>query len=1096
MSREVELLKRRLDRERRARKQAEQLLEQKSLELFQTNDRLKTLADEQAMSLKSLRETANALLHSFGLDTMDDDQAGMTELLRVVAELLRDRQRLRRDKEQQLFAINQHTIVSIIDAEGTITYANERLSEISGYLSEELIGQPYTLLSSAERDDTQSNDMWRALRAGEVWRGEIRCRAKYDSLYWVSATVVPLADHAGQGEQFISISTDITQQKSMQEEIRGSRLFLQSMTESLGEGVYALDRWGYCSFLNRAAERLLGCSLMELSMTPMHESLALTDPAGNPLYGDGDLIPGLLRDKHEYRSEYDTFTARDGRVFPIAITLVPLIEGDQPVGVVAIFQDITDRKATEDTLREATRRAEDASRAKSEFLANMSHEIRTPMNAIIGMSHLALQGELSGRQRSYVEKVHRSAESLLGLINDILDFSKIEAGKLDIESVEFRLQNLFHDLSNVLGFKTEEKGLELLFDISNEVPQRMIGDPLRLNQVLLNLCNNAVKFTDAGEVVLGVAVHERGADGVVLDFSVRDTGIGISEEQKQKLFQSFTQADATTTRKYGGTGLGLAISRRLVDMMNGRIWVDSEPGQGATFHVRLPFGEIASDTGQPENGDTCSDLQGMRCLLVDDSSSARVIFSSILETRGVQVDAVRDAYSANARLGGNGSAQRTDYDFMLVDWKMPGVDGIEFLRGQASVLGDAMPPVVMTTAYGREDLEQALQDAGVHVAGILTKPVAPGDLLRAACQAIGRQARMFDTVPEDSQHDLESAVAALQGAHVLLVEDNEFNQEVAVALLSEHDMSVDLACDGKQALDMLSQTNYDGVLMDCQMPVMDGYEATRAIRAEPHYQDLPVIAMTANVLNDDIVRTVASGMNDHIAKPINVRDMFVTMARWITPARPLAADTCSATADEEPDRTLLPELDGIDIACGIRRVGGSAKIYLRLLQKFIDNQSAAVTNTAAALARQDMDTAIRLIHTLKGTAGSIGAARLQQLSAAAESTLREAVSPDAFPDLQPLGDELARVLSELGRIPSPEEDSAATTIGAEDIQALLDRLVGQLGDFDTAAEDTLERLLRVAGPGLRDLLKQVEKSLQRYDFESAKEALNALEQTA
>ena len=1091
MNDELELLQRRFERERRARKQAESLLEKKSLELFQSNEHLRLLSEEQARSLQMLRTTADSLLRSVGLEPMDDDSGGMAEVLRVVTEITKDRERLRRDVEHQMFALNQHAIVSITDAAGVITYANDRFCEISGYPREELLGQTHSVLSSGVHPVEFYATIWNTIISGEVWRGEICNRAKYDSLYWVSAAIVPFLDADGTAEQFISISTDITLQKSMQEELRGSRVFLQSMTESLGEGVYALDKWGYCSFLNPEAERLLGWSLMDLSMTPLHEALQFTDLVGNPMFGENDIIEEVLRDKREYRSEYDTFIAKDGHPFPIAITLVPIIEDEDAVGVVAVFQDITERKLVEDRLREATRRAEDASRAKSDFLANMSHEIRTPMNAIIGMSHLALQTDLNSKQRNYIEKVNRSAESLLGLINDILDFSKIEAGKLDIDAIGFKLQDVFNDLSSVLGFKAEEKGLELLFDIAHDVPRALIGDPMRLNQVLLNLCNNALKFTSSGEVVVSVGVEQRRADDLILQFSVRDSGIGISKEQQQKLFQSFSQADATTTRRYGGTGLGLAISKRLVEMMDGTISVESEPGKGSTFHVRLPFTEIDDQWQKDESPKAQADLRGMRCLLLDDSSSARVIFTSMLEARGMQVDAVKDAYAATARLGDAGS----HYDFLLVDWRMPGVDGIEFLRGQHSAMGIRLPPVIMTTAYGREELAESLRASSIGVAAILAKPVSPADLLGAVSLATGRAQAPQQPGVANAKAAAEAAVSALRGARILLVEDNEYNQEVAVALLTEQNIEVDVACDGEQALRQLQMHTYDGVLMDCQMPVMDGYEATREIRRQPQFQDLPIIAMTANVLNDDIVEALAAGMNDHIAKPINIRDMFSIMAKWITPAHPARDTTPSPQSPGNGQHRVFDVLQNIDVDNGLRRVGGNEVTYLRLLHKFATNQADVVSHAHEALHKGDSATARRLMHTLKGTAGSIGAMRLQHLAADAELTLQHAVSPMSVANCETLQQELDKVLGELAALPdSPGDRPIPGKTSTIDADGLLRRLVSQLEDFDTSAEETIEDLIAATGGAdQKEVLLQVRRAIAQYDFDAARETIISLE---
>ena len=1091
---------RRFHRERSARKQAEQLLEQKSLALFEANKRLQAQADEQAESLRMLRETANMLLSSVGLEARDDEgsDTDLADLVKVVSELVQDRKRLQRDVDRQMSALNHHGIVSITDSSGKIVYANDRLCEISGYTQEELIGQTHAILKSGEHSPEFYDDMWWTLEAGEVWAGEICNRAKSGEMYWVSASIVPFSDGDGKSTQYISISTDITLQKDMQEEIRGSRVFLQRMTESLGEGVYAIDPEGKTTFLNQVAENLLGRGIDELAGAPLHQVANFTDSDGVPLYGDADIAREVMKQCDTYRSEDASFVSADGREFPISLTLVPLIEEGVAVGAVGAFQDITERKQSESRLRDAIARAEEANRAKSDFLANMSHEIRTPMNAIIGMTHLALQTDLSLKQRNFVEKAHRSAESLLGLINDILDFSKIEAGKLDIEAVSFNLQNVFDDLSSVVGFKAEEKGLELLFDLGMGVPRALVGDPMRLNQILLNLANNAVKFTDVGEVVVSVKVEERDEQGALMHFSVRDTGIGMSPEQQARLFQSFSQADASTTRKYGGTGLGLAISKRLTELMEGTIWVESEQGRGSTFHVTLPF-QVTEGTGADGRSMSCeADLSGKRCLIVDDSSSARVIFSSILETQGIEVSAVKDAFAGIKRMSDSTQPDGSPYDFILVDWKMPGLDGVEFMRGQQSTAGAQLPPVIMTTAYGREELEQALREAGLSVAAILAKPVTPCDLIERVANAIGLVAQPAKSA-EVAKPEFDDEVAALRGARVLLVEDNEFNQEVALALLEQNGVSADLAEHGEQALQMLRENEYDGVLMDCQMPVMDGYAATRAIRGELKLDKLPVLAMTANVMHDDIAEALAAGMNDHIAKPINVRDMFAIMAKWIAPANPVAAtggDAPQAVSRSQEDASVFAQLVDIDVNTGLRRVGDSPETYLRLLHKFAENQADALNKVEAAIQTADSDGAVRILHTLKGTAGSIGAGRLQRLAADAEIQVKRELHPESLGNGDALRAELARVLQDLARLPKAMPSAAEAAVEV-DVGSALHELKQQIEDFDTAAEQTVERLLMaVSDPDTQVALRKVARAVGQYDFEQAADALSELEEIA
>ncbi|MCB1773471.1 MAG: response regulator, partial [Gammaproteobacteria bacterium] len=688
-----------------------------------------------------------------------------------------------------------------------------------------------------------------------------------------------------------------------------------------------------------------------------------------------------------------------------------------------------------------------------------------------------------------------------GILNDILDFSKIEAGKLDIEFVDFRLQNLLDDLASVLGFKAEEKGLELLFDVADDVPMYLMGDPMRINQILLNLCNNALKFTESGEVILRVRLRSRQDDQVTLDFAVSDTGIGISPQQQEKLFASFTQADPTTTRKYGGTGLGLAISKRLVEMMDGSIRVESEPGIGSTFHVRLPLTDIRSTGDRSSDGPQVLATEGLRCLLVDDSSSARTIFSSMLNALGIQTDSFRDARTVLDSLAREGVQHDKAYDLMLIDWRMPGKDGIALQAELCDLLGDRLPPVIMTTAYGREELEESLLAAGMSARSILTKPVSPDDLRSAIANALGDLDPDADTKGEKALDDAKQDAAALRNAYVLLAEDNELNQELAVDLLRGHGLRVDVAGDGAAALELVKKNDYDGVLMDCQMPVMDGYEATRRIRELPERQSLPVIAMTANVMHDDIVEALAAGMNDHIAKPINIRDMFSIMSRWIKPGSPGDAASPSRNPISETEGSegiRIPELEGVDTVKGLRRLGGNRRLYAKLLRKFSENQAQAWELACTANRDGDRETAVRLMHTLKSTAGSIGAGRLQKMAAEAERQFELGNHPDTQPDGEALSRELGRVIGllEAQRLDNIDTGAVRTVANAERSAIILD-LQRQLEEYDTAAEQTLRRLCEStpAGPQRR-LLGSIAQAVESYDFDSALDHLKRLEQEA
>jgi len=965
---------------------------------------------------------------------------------------------------------------------------NRAGEELLGHLRADLMGRnDYDFFPKEEADFFIGKDRATLAQTGIVDIPEEPIRTPH-GVRILHTKKLTIRDEHGQPKYLLGISEDITERKQAEQKLAELLEFNSKIISESTLGIVVYKASGDCVVGNEAAAKIIGASV---------EQMLAQNFRGIESWKRSGLFDAALRTLETGENQHsETHVATSyGKEVWIDFDFIKLSRADEP-HLLLILTDVSEFKRSEQAISAAKTEAENANRAKSEFLANMSHEIRTPMNAIIGLSDLALgTSELPPKLHNYLDKIHISSKALLSIINDILDYSKVEAGRLELDQAELRLDDLLENVADLFNVRAEEKGIELVLDIAPDVPERVIGDSLRLGQVMNNLVGNAVKFTEQGEIVIRVQQLDQ-ADGIsTLHFAVRDTGIGMTEEQVARLFRAFTQADSSITRRFGGTGLGLTISKKLVEKMGGDIAVSSEPGKGSTFSftISLPVSSHAHIERSP------AELRGMRVLVVDDLEISRLTLRELLSSWQFQVTEAASGQEALELIAQRADNPEQAFELVLLDWKMPGMDGVEVARhiresAQNKQIAK-LPVIIMVTAHSKEIL---LQEAhGLDLDAVLNKPVTSSGLFDTIMDFQGGHKHRHD---ESSSADIVGNASAIRGARILLAEDNETNQLVAIDILERMGLDVTVANNGREVIELLQQADFDAVLMDLQMPVMDGLEAARRIRREERWNGLPIIAMTAAVMEQDRAACSAAGMNDHVAKPIAQQELLHALLRWIKPTfngRESGARNSLRTGKNlsvvAQHDWLSANLPGFDVPAALDHLAGNGGLLIELLKKFATEFADAQPALSKLIREGDIQTAAAFTHRLKGAAANLGAMELYRASEVLEQALK---TGSGVIDTGGFDSAFAQAMNGISRLDkpldtmpaAPEYDCAHCNwqragTSVKQIRKLVENY--EFVPFEMVAE--LKHAIK-CGP-LQERLKELERALDKTDYDKARSLL-------
>jgi len=1004
----------------------------------------------------------------------------------------------RRTAELQSFSALQRAILNnagyaiiATDPKGTITLFNPAAESMLGYTASELVGVEspglfHDPIEVVTRAGVLEAELGRYVEPGfEVLIA--RAQNQPDANEWtyiakdgqripVLLNVSTLRRDDGELQGYLGMAINLTERKRREAALEINERKLRGLFELSPLGIASTNEDGQLVEFNEAFRALTGYSDEELHAL---DYWTLTPPG----YMEQELnLLRVIEETGRYGPYDKHYVQKSGRHVPIRLNGVSLLIGNRP-HIWSIVEDTTSQRLAEAAMIGAVAAAEAASKAKSEFLANMSHEIRTPMNAILGMLQLLQRTSLDSKQRDYASKTETAATTLLAILNDILDFSKIEAGRQTLESHDFELDRLLRDIAVILSANVGDKDVEVVFDVDKSIPKWLIGDSLRLQQVLINLAGNAVKFTHFGEVVLTVRSVEQSADRITLNFEIRDTGIGIVKDKLTSIFEGFSQAEASTTRRFGGSGLGLAICQRLVALMGGLLQVESELGHGSRFFFTIEL-EVAIArplAALPASGPLLHDL---RTLVVDDNDRARESVSEIVNSLDWTCDSASSGEQALQKIVA-ASAQGKPYDAIFMDWSMPGMDGWQTSRRIRELNDTAqMPLIVMVTMHDRQKVAERAAHQPACVDGFLIKPVTGPMMLDAVADV--RAGRAVDGRADTAARSTPPHLGRLNGMLLLVVEDNQVNQQVARELLEDEGAGVQVASGGSEAIRMLVENGgaYDAILMDIQMPDMDGYTATRRIRASLGLRTLPILAMTANVLASDRDACLSAGMNDHIGKPFDLNLVVERLLYWTGRSRAAAVAVREAS---DAQRAARESASTLDWPAALARFGGKQRAYLVALDRFPETAEELLQGIMEAVAADQRDTVAAMSHTLKGVAATVGANQVAELAALVEQRLRGAgeVGLAAIP-VEELRLRVEQANAAARAIPIRSVGSPTACTPAPPLErAALSELAGLLEASNLRSIELFESMheqLAVAAP---EAHHRIEQALARLDMPAA-----------